>query len=189
MSSERPWRAFVWVWLPGASEPVVAGRLDEEGGETSFVYGRSYLARPDAISLYTPELPLVQERIRPLPDLDVPGCILDACPDAWGQRVIMNRLIGADAARTDPAEVGLLTFLLESGSDRIGALDFQSSPDDYVPRGRETATLEELATSAQRVEEGIPLSPVLDAALLHASSVGGARPKALIDDGDRRLIA
>ena len=143
MSSERPWRAFVWVWLPGASEPVVAGRLDEEGGETSFVYGRSYLARPDAISLYTPELPLVQERIRPLPDLDVPGCILDACPDAWGQRVIMNRLIGADAARTDPAEVGLLTFLLESGSDRIGALDFQSSPDDYVPRGRETATLEE----------------------------------------------
>lgn len=189
MSSERPWRAFVWVWLPGASEPVVAGRLDEEGGETSFVYGRSYLARPDAISLYTPELPLVQERIRPLPDLDVPGCILDACPDAWGQRVIMNRLIGADAARTDPAEVGLLTFLLESGSDRIGALDFQSSPDDYVPRGRETATLKELATSAQRVEEGIPLSPVLDAALLHASSVGGARPKALIDDGDRRLIA
>jgi serine/threonine-protein kinase HipA len=189
MSSERQQRAFVWVWLPGASEPVVAGRLDEEGGETSFVYGRSYLAKAEAISLYAPELPLAQERIRPLSGLEAPGCILDARPDAWGQRVIMNGLIGAAAGRTDPVELGLLTFLLESGSDRIGALDFQRSSDSYVPRERENATLEELATSAQRVEEGIPLSPALDAALLHGTSVGGARPKALIDDEDRRLIA
>jgi serine/threonine-protein kinase HipA len=189
MSSERLRRAFVWIWLPGASEPVVAGRLDQQAGETNFVYGRSYLARADAISLYTPELPLVEERIRPLPGLDAPGAILDARPDAWGQRVIMNRLIGSAAARTDPGELGLLTFLLESGSDRIGALDFQQSSDSYVARGRENATLDELATSAQRVEAGIPLSPALDAALLHASSVGGARPKALIDDGERKLIA
>jgi HipA-like C-terminal domain len=62
-------------------------------------------------------------------------------------------------------------------------------PDGYVARGRESASLDELATSAQRVEEGVPLSPALDAALLHGSSIGGARPKALIDDGLRRLIA
>jgi serine/threonine-protein kinase HipA len=189
MSSEAPRRAFVWIWLGEASEPVVAGRLDEEGGETTFVYGQSYLQRDDAISLYTPELPLVEQRIRPLPELDAPGCILDARPDAWGQRVIMNRLIGPASAETDPADLGLLTFLLESGSDRVGALDFQQSPENYVPRGRENATLDELATSARRVEEGIPLSPVLDAALVHGSSIGGARPKALIDDGARRLIA
>lgn len=23
--------AFVWIWLPGATEPVVAGRLDQDG--------------------------------------------------------------------------------------------------------------------------------------------------------------
>src|ERR1700677_3914038 len=104
MSSEPSGEAFVWIWLPGASEPVVAGRLDEAGGEASFVYGRSYLQRPEAISLYTPELPLTEERIRPLPGLDAPGCILDARPDAWGQRVIMNRLVGAAAAaETEPA--------------------------------------------------------------------------------------
>jgi serine/threonine-protein kinase HipA len=189
MSFERPQEAFVWVWLPGAEEPIVAGRLDEQGGEVSFVYGRSYLDRDDAISLYAPELPLGEGRIRPLPGLTAPGCILDARPDAWGQRVIMNRLVGVGPGYTDPADLGLLPFLLESGSDRIGALDFQVSPRSYVPRGRETATLDELATSAQRVEDGIPLSPNLDAALLHGSSIGGARPKALIDDGPRRLIA
>lgn len=189
MTSEPAGQAFVWVWLPGASEPVVAGRIDEAGGEATFIYGRSYLERPDAISLYTPELPLTQELIRPLPGLDAPGCILDARPDAWGQRVIMNRLIGPAAAETDPADLGLINLLLESGSDRVGALDFQRSPDEYIGRGRENASLDELATSAQRVEEGIPLSPALDAALIHGSSIGGARPKALIDDGARKLIA
>jgi serine/threonine-protein kinase HipA len=189
MSSEPPGEAFVWIWLPGAPEPVVAGRLDEIGGEATFVYGRSYLQRSDAISLYTPELPLTEGRVRPLPGLDAPGCILDARPDAWGQRVIMNRLIGPAAAEADPADLGLITLLLESGSDRVGALDFQRSADNYVARARENASLDTLAGSAQRVEEGIPLSPALDAALLHGSSIGGARPKALIDDGPRRLIA
>jgi serine/threonine-protein kinase HipA len=189
MSSESSGEAFVWVWLPGTSEPVVAGRIDEAGGEATFVYGRSYLERPGSISLYTPELPLIEERFRPLQGLDAPGCILDARPDAWGQRVIMNRLVGSDEADADPADLSLITLLLESGSDRAGALDFQSSADHYVARGRENASLDDLASSAQRVEEGIPLSDELDAALLHGSSIGGARPKALIDDGPRRLIA
>lgn len=188
MSSE-PARAFVWVWLPGAEEPVVAGRLDEAGGEVSFVYGRSYLDRDDAISLYEPELPLRRGRIRPLPELTAPNCILDAGPDAWGQRVIMNRLLGVATTDADPTDLNLLTYLLQSGSDRVGALDFQASAERYAPRAADDATLEELAASAERVEAGVPLSPVLDAALLHGSSVGGARPKALLADGPRKLIA
>lgn len=189
MASERPTQAFVWIWLPAASEPVVAGRLDEAGDGLSFVYGSSYLARDDAISLYTPELPLRRGRIRPLPGLSAPAAILDARPDGWGQRVIMSRQLGASAADADPADLGTLTYLLDSGSDRIGALDFQPSSERYVPRGGAPATLDELATSAERVEAGVSLSPELDAALLHGSSVGGARPKALLDDGSRKLIA
>lgn len=189
MSFERPNRAYVWIWLPESEKPVVAGRLEEAGGEVSFVYGRSYLEREGRISIYSPELPLIERRIRPLPELSAPGCILDAGPDAWGQRVIMNRLLGSEAANTDPADLGALSFLLESGSDRIGALDFQASATDYVPRERETATLDELAASAERVDAGIPLTPALDEALFRGSSIGGARPKALIDDGDRGLIA
>lgn len=51
------------------------------------------------------------------------------------------------------------------------------------------ASLAELAESAERVEQGIPLSPTLDQALLHGSSIGGARPKALLAEGGRQLIA
>jgi serine/threonine-protein kinase HipA len=112
MSSEGPHQAYVWVWLPGAQEPVVAGRIDEQGGETTFVYGQSYLERAEAISLYTPELPLVGARIRPLEGLDAPGCILDGRPDGWGQRVIMimNRLLGPAGRDADPEDLGLVTM-------------------------------------------------------------------------------
>jgi serine/threonine-protein kinase HipA len=39
------------------------------------------------------------------------------------------------------------------------------------------------------VEQGIPLSPELDQALHHGSAIGGARPKALIDDGPVKHVA
>ncbi|MEX1141302.1 MAG: HipA domain-containing protein [Thermoleophilaceae bacterium] len=189
MPSEAPSHAFVWVWLPGAADPVVAGRLDARGDLLDFTYGRSYLARDDAIPLYLPELPLVRGRIEPLPELYVPGCIADAAPDAWGQRLIMNRLLGAGSDSTDPATLSLLTYLLESGSDRTGAIDFQRSPGEYVRRGDGGAPLELLAESVELVERGEPLPRELEQALLHGSSIGGARPKATIDDGGRRLIA
>lgn len=188
MTSE-PTEAFVWVWLPGAEDPVVAGRLDVIGDLVAFTYGRSYLDREDGIALYLPELPLRRGRIAPTVGT-IAGCIADAGPDAWGQRVILNHRIGRDAE--DTGELSQLTYLLESGSDRIGALDFQESATEYVPRSRGEAQLSELASlaeSAQKVEEGVPLSPALDEALLHGSSIGGARPKALLRDGGRRLIA
>jgi len=188
MTSE-PTEAFVWVWLPGAEEPVVAGRLDVVGDLAAFTYGRSYLERDERMALYLPELPLRRGRIMPLVGT-IAGCIADAGPDAWGQRVILNHRVGRSAE--DTAELSPLTYLLDSGSDRIGALDFQASPTEYVPRSRGEAQLSELtrlAESAQKVEEGIPLSPALDQALLHGSSVGGARPKVLLKDGTRRLIA
>jgi serine/threonine-protein kinase HipA len=187
---QQPTEAYVWIWLPGATEPVVAGRLEAQGDILDFNYGRSYLSRDDAIAVYLPELPLVPGRLAPLSGLRIAGCIADAAPDAWGQRVIVNRLLGAaGAGNADPAALSSLTYLLRSGSDRIGALDFQASPDEYLRRGAGSASLEELMQAAERVDQGIPLSPDLDQALLHGSSVGGARPKALLDDAGRKLIA
>lgn len=51
-SDPPPTAVFVWVWLPGAVEPVVARRLFRQGKLLAFNYGRSYLARPDAIAVY-----------------------------------------------------------------------------------------------------------------------------------------
>jgi serine/threonine-protein kinase HipA len=186
MMPSEPEVAFVWVWLPGAVEPVVAGRLEPVGPNITFTYGQSYLEREDRVPLYLPELPLRRGPISPLVG-EIPGCIADAGPDAWGQRVILYRLTGRPDSET--TEFGPLTYLLRSGSDRIGALDFQTSPQRYVPRAMTHASLDDLAESAERVEEGLPLSPELDQALLHGSSVGGARPKALLDDEGTKLIA
>ena len=177
-----PSDAFVWVWLPGAADPVVAGRLTDQGSVTTFAYGRSYLQNPAAVPLYLPELPLRRGEIAPRSGV-IAGCVADSAPDAWGRRVIEHRRTGA---RSD---LPVLAYLLESGSDRIGALDFQRSATRYEARSGDAASLAELAEAAARVESGEPLTPALDRALLHGTSVGGARPKALLADGDRNVIA
>lgn len=184
-----PREAYVWIWLPGAHEPVVAGRLVRDGDTHVFNYGRSYLERAEAIPIYLPELPLVRGALVPQAPLDMAGALRDGAPDAWGRRVIINRLTGLKGAGARDIEFDELTYLLNSGSDRIGALDFQTSPDRYQPREADNATLEELLEAAERVDQGEPIPPALDKALFHGSSIGGARPKALIEDGEDKFIA
>ena len=193
-SSAESAQAFVWIWLPGKTEPVVAGRLDRNEQRLLFTYGASYRGRTGAIALYEPELPLGRGVIPPLDGLTIASCIRDASPDAWGRRVIINRLAGQRlevdrAPDRHPPELDELTFLLQSGSDRIGALDFQLSATEYVPRLAAGATLGDLIEAATLVERGAMLPPALDQALNHGTSIGGARPKALIDDNKRKFIA
>src|ERR1035437_423387 len=183
-----PGHAFVWVWLPGASEPVVAGRLDVVGDQLAFTYGRSYLARTGAISLFTPELPLRAGRTVPSPDRDTFGCIRDAAPDAWGQRIILSRLGGRLTRDSDTGSLPMLTYLLEAASNRIGALDFQGGADQYVPRPG-GATLAGMLAAADRLQAGQAMPAEVEPALLHGTSIGGARPKATLVDGGRELIA
>ena len=194
MTSDRrdtktPEEAYVWIWLPGATAPVVAGRIARDGERLIFNYGQSYLDRNDRIPIYEPELPLRSGAIAPEVGLSMAGCLRDAAPDAWGRRVILNRTFGRKGRDVDTAELDELTYLLESGSDRIGALDFQHSPSEYVPPAVQAATLEELLSAAEKVENGVPLTPDLDQALLHGTSLGGARPKAMIQDRDTKMIA
>jgi serine/threonine-protein kinase HipA len=160
----------------------VAGLLRRVDERHVFTYGRSYLQRDDAVAIYEPELPLRTGVIEPPRALDVAGCIADAGPDAWGQRVIRSRL---DLGDRDP---DLLTFLLASDSDRFGALDLQESAADYVPRSG-SATLTELLEVAERIETGQRVPPSLADAAMRGTSLGGARPKATVVDGDRHYVA
>ena len=184
-----PLEAYVWTWLPDRTEPVVAGRLATTPLGLQFNYGRSYLARRDARPLYLPELPL-RNGLLPLPTgLSMPGCLRDASPDAWGRRVILNRVFGREARDADPVALDELSYLLQSGSDRIGALDFQTSATRYTPREGGDASLQELLESAERIEAGLTLSPALAQAIQHGTSIGGARPKATLTDHERKRIA
>jgi len=184
-----PQQAYAWIWLPGAQTPVVAGLLRrQQHGGYAFAYGRSYLQRPDAISLFPDELPLRADSQRQSDDA-LPSCLRDSAPDPWGRRVIIHRLTRRHAQDAETIEFDDLTYLLESGSDRIGALDFQASPSTYRPRESTQASLDDLATAAERIEQGAPLPEGLALALQHGTSVGGARPKALVNREAGRFIA
>jgi len=154
ISKDEHKEAYVWIWLPGETKPVVAGILQRVGTRLLFNYGRSYLARENAISIYEQELPLQPGEI-PLPDeLSMPGSIRDASPDTWGRRVLINRKFSVKGEVAGSRDLGDLTYLLESGSDKAGALDFQTSASKYVPRGMGQASLGELLRSAEQVEKG-----------------------------------
>ena len=180
MTSESR-QAFIWVWLPGDPSPVVAGRMELRGARYAFTYGRSYRERRDAIALSPIELPLEAGTFEPEGLLSMHSCLRDAAPDAWGRRVIQYQ-------QRRPA-IDELGYLLLSGSDRIGALDFQASSTGFEARTAAMPDLGLLLDAMRGVEQGVPLPPELDVALLHGTSVGGARPKALVVDAGRPCIA
>ena len=81
--------SFVFVALPGQSDYVVAGRFrisaTSDGDPLGeFVYGRSYLSRPDAVAFDPVQLRLA-ERVRKTRSFNgLFGAIRDAMPAAWG---------------------------------------------------------------------------------------------------------
>lgn len=175
--------AYVWLWLPGSETPVPIGQVSQHGGRLAFRYGPKYLARRDAIPVYGPELPLVQGWIAPPLDLEAPGCLDDAAPNAWGRGVIEH--LRGDGGRDLP----LLEYLVRAGPDRIGALDFQASDTALVPRQEDEHSLEDIEAAAQRFMSGDPVPPRLGTALRAGTAVGGARPKAFLREGPRAMIA
>lgn len=166
---------YVWTWLPGQTGPVLAGRVDQAGSLVTFIYALRYRSRPDAISLFAPELPLRPGVQEPADGLTIAGVLRDGSPDRWGRGVIERRRGVA------PNSLSEIDYMLSSSSNRFGALDFQVGRENYVPRG-DSATLDELHEAATILDEGGELSAGLDAALMHGTSLGGARPKATLTD-------
>src|SRR5438552_2627971 len=121
MTSEAPAECFVYITLPGQTEPVTAGRfalsVDRRGTpEGRFVYGRSYLERPNAVALDPVELKLSTRTYATASLGGVFGALRDASPDYWGRRVIQRHL--------GKAQPGEMEYLLYSPDDRAGALGF-----------------------------------------------------------------
>ena len=180
---------YVWAWLPHELEPVPVGTVGLDRGKEAleFAYATSYRSLPGAIPI-APMLPLSEETYRASGDLLMPAPLRDAMPDAWGRRVLQHANPQLPAADGNPHARGELAYMLASGTNRFGGLDFQESHSHWVPR--ETATtLDELHDAARRLEQGLILSPELDSALVHGTTIGGARPKALVQDNDRQYIA
>jgi len=172
--------AYVWIWLPGATTPIIAGKLEKQGPQYTFYYGQSYIQNPNAIALSKTELPLISgKRFTPLKSIHY--AIRDALPDAWGRR-ILHHYYGVP-------DLSTLDILLLSSSDRIGALHFQTTAEQFEPQYENHATLEQLQEAAMLIERGQIIPKELDIALNHGTSIGGARPKATIETNSSKYIA
>ena len=173
---------YVFAWLPGGFVPAGRLTLTEVGPElqaSRFAYGTRYLERRERFEVDPVSLPLDDpEGMRgveafPVNRLPYFGAIRDAAPDAWGRRVI-------EARRRVPANsLPESDYLVEAGSERVGALDVRTDLDSPATRpAAEVKSLTYLLDAADRVEAGEPL-PAWLADLLDAGS-GGARPKATV---------
>lgn len=191
MTSEQ--RIYVYLQMPGSLETVAAAyyRQTVRDGISvgTFGYGRQYRARPDAVPLEPFELPLT-DRVMTTTRLNgIFGALRDALPDSWGRRVI-EREVG----RTVLDEPFLL---LHSPDDRAGALSFGLGAKPPGPfRGYNRAIeLEKLLRLAEQIladdddAEPDPQLAQAEALLRPGTSMGGARPKNVVEDADGLWIA
>lgn len=186
--------AFVHIMLPGTTEFVTAGRLvlatDRAGVQFGrFVYGRRYLDRSNAVPIDPIELPLSDQTYQTTRLKGVFGALRDASPDHWGRRVIEKH------ARR--AELGEVDYLLHSPDDRAGALGFGTHREPPAPSYtyNRTIDLERLQTLADQLiaEDSADTNASgleqVEALLLLGTSMGGARPKAVVADAGHLWVA
>ena len=196
MSSEARPKAsecFVYITLLGDTEFVVAGRFelstDRHGVATGrFVYGKSYLARPNAVPIDPIDLKLTDRVVETRQLKGVFGALRDASPDYWGRRVI-EKFSGV-------AQLGELDYLLHSPDDRAGALGFGLNVVPPAPKRAFNRTLDlaKLQALADKIiaKEDLPPGPDSEhaqALMLGGTSMGGARPKAVVEDDHALWIA
>ena len=194
MTSEAPAECFVYITLPGETMPVTAGRyalaIDRRGvPEGRFVYGRSYLARANAVAFDPVELKLAQRTYRTAGGIF--GALRDASPDYWGRRIIQQHL--------RKAQPGEMEYLLYSPDDRAGALGFGLNQTPPAPkrafnRTLDLATMQAIADAIVAGEEA-PLGVAdadhdqIERLIRIGTSMGGARPKAVVEDDEGLWVA
>ena len=192
-SDPSPSECFVCIVLPGMVEPVTAGRFqlqsDRHGTQVGrFVYGRSYLERVNAVALDPVELRLTPRTYETVALNGVFGALRDAGPDYWGRRVIEKH--------AGKAQLSELDYLLQSADDRAGALGFGLNQQPPAPRRifNQTVALEKLQRIADALiaEEDLPedeANAQIQELMLLGTSMGGARPKVVVEDDDALWIA
>lgn len=173
-------RCYVFSDLGGTRRLV--GRLEHEDRVIGkFQYARSFLESGEAFPLDPLNLPLsdAEITITELPWLF--GAIHDAGPDDWGRKVL--------AYRGKPA-TGIYPLISGSGTG-VGSLLFSLSRDTLKPRPV-PPTLDALSAmfeGVRDIEAGHKPPPHIEKLLDPGSGMGGARPKAVVEDDGQLWLA
>jgi serine/threonine-protein kinase HipA len=175
----------LYLWsLIRSTEPVLIGDLNlvRSNQGVSLKYAASWLKNGFALS---EDLPLIDQEFIPIDKATAVGAIDDARPDRWGEQII--RVIDK------PPRLSLLEFLYFAGDERFGALGVSTSENEHVPRTQ--GPLPTLG-DADRIQELVrkiianePVPEMQKRLISPGVSLGGAKPKALIDiDGEQWVV-
>ena len=166
----------LYLWYTGNPDsPVPIGELNlvMSGRGVSLRYNADWLHKGFPLS---EDLPLVDIEHFPREKDTAVGAVDDARPDRWGERVI--RLLDR------PPRLSLLEYLYYAGDDRFGVLGVSTSAEVYIPRDigplpqlRDVDAVHEVV---RKVLAGEPIEQHLKRLIAPGVTMGGARPKALI---------
>jgi serine/threonine-protein kinase HipA len=184
------------VHIDWQGETLLIGRLwarAKGARETAtFEYDRAWLGHPEAFAL-EPNLPLTPGQFQSSGGLF--NAFTDPAPDRWGRNLMARReRRNAKAEGRAPRTLMDADFLtLVEDKTRRGALRFRnagtevflSQADRPVPP---LVALPQLLGAATRIIADRESDDDLRLLLAPGSSLGGARPKASVRDGDGRLL-
>lgn len=166
------------VMAHSGSEVLWLANLADDGRDILFQYTAEALARnwqwsPLRLPLRSLAYPNSQADYTRL--LRVPGLIFDSLPDSWGFHVMNRRL---KSRGIDPNALSVLDRLAWLGQNTMGALTYEPADQDAMEP--QDLTLLELAQEVQVLLQD-ESHQVLAELARAGGSLGGARPKALVD--------
>ena len=169
---------YLW-WLGEPLAPQLVGvlrwvrRAQHQHAGVSLRYTSSWLAHGFALS---EDLPLHNAEFFPVAPDAAAGAIDDARPGRWGERVIRFVI--------KPQRLSTLDYLYFAGDNRVGALGVSESADLYAPYRLgvlpELADVQQMHDVIRRVEANEPLESTLLHLVTPGATLGGAKPKALL---------
>lgn len=166
---------FLW-YLGEPRFPLLVGRLHLVPSlkGVSLEYASSWLK--DGFPL-SEDLPLVAGELLPPVKERAAGAVDDARPDRWGERII--KLLNK------PPRLSILEMLYFAGDERFGALGVSSSEEEYAPVRLPTLpqldSLEKIHEVVRAVLGKEEIDEPLRRLIAPGVTLGGARPKALVD--------
>ena len=189
----------IWVYENWSSiNPILLGRLYVDGDKRtekfSFEYDDEWLLNNGAGITLDPELYLYRGRQYTPLGKQLFGLFSDSCPDRWGRLLLQRReAINARKENRRPNKLTESDYLLGVYDEaRMGALRFSVDAGEHfeasdkalaTPPWVTLRTLEAAAFSFENDEDGFE-EKWLNQLLAPGSSLGGARPKATVQDTD-----
>ena len=175
-----------YIFIDGLeAAPVICAvtEIDEDSGIGRFRYGRSYLARNDAFALDPIHLPLSDKEHTTTFNRGLFGVLSDAGADSWGKKVILS------IHNTKPTNA--LEFLLAGSGMGAGCLVFSLSRSASKLKFNKNTLgdLPMLLQTKDAILKNENIAPEAKLAFEYGSSMGGARPKTIIADGQLSYLA